>query len=731
MILRLRKLTAFVFVMSTVFIAIPRQTTNAEEIPVTPELEEYAAGFNRPVFVTNAGDGSNKLYVMEQNGIIRILSGGMIYEEPFLDISDLVLTSPDSIEQGMLGLAFHPEYASNGYLFLTYVSKDNELRCVRYQVQADPDHVDPSTAFELFALPYAWTVHYSGMLAFGPDGYLYVGVGDGAFASSGQYLANLNGSILRIDVDGDAPYAIPSDNPFVDDPEARPEIWSYGLRNPWRFSFDILTGDLYLGDVGEATWEEVDFQPAESNGGENYGWSVVEGNHCNYYHTDPEDCDPSLYQRPIHEYARDEGCAVVGGYVYRGDVNSSLYGHYVFGDYCNGTIWSLNRDGGEWQISSELFTDLWISTFGQDEYGNLFVADILGGTIYRLVMPGEIISPLIFSMEPDLLYAGGVACQVGIRGSGFGIDSTVSWNGSSRPATFVDSTMLMVELSSAELVVPASISVAVTNASSGKRSNPSELVITGNGQAGNAIWSTWASDDGSVASGAVARSWMWGASGLSCPFSEPYIEGAAGSRMVQYFDKARMEVTDPEANPESPWFVTNGLLVLELVTGRIQWGDELREQREPASVNVAGDPNDPDGPTYLTFSTLLDEAATTPGLPLLERVDRDGAVVTDPALVFYDVTAGRFVPETGHTIASPFWEFMSSLQQADGNPFYSTGYPISEAYWADVRVGGESKTVLMQLFERRVLTFTPSNPPAWQVEAGNVGQHYFRWRYDQ
>jgi hypothetical protein len=222
---------------------------------------------------------------------------------------------------------------------------------------------------------------------------------------------------------------------------------------------------------------------------------------------------------------------------------------------------------------------------------------------------------------------------------------------------------------------------------------------------------------------------------------EPYAEAAGGVRLVQYFDKTRMELTDRTADPRSPWYVTNGLLAKELVTGLLQLGAEEFEAHPPAAIAVAGDAGDPDAPTYATFTTLLEAAPLAPGLVIVQTVDRTGSVGQDPELAAYGVTAGYFVPETGHTVASVFWEFMTSAGPvAEGgqliearlfeHPFYATGLPLTEAYWTRIRVGGVPRWVLVQVFERRVLTYTPDNPEGWKVEAGNVGRHYYAWRYE-
>lgn len=253
---------------------------------------------------------------------------------------------------------------------------------------------------------------------------------------------------------------------------------------------------------------------------------------------------------------------------------------------------------------------------------------------------------------------------------------------------------------------------------------------------------TWDYTDLPVQAGQVNRTWMWGPSAFSATMEEPYAEGPNGGRVVQYFDKTRMEINvEGGIDPSSVWYVTNGLLAKELVTGQLQRGNDTFEPWGPAETNVAGDSDDPTGPTYATFGLLLGESPLPVGAAVTQRVDRDGNISDDPSLAGQGVTAATHVQETNHTVASPFWNFMISsgtVYQNGGyqegqlfqNAFFATGFPISEAYWANVKVAGVYVNVLIQVFERRVLTYTPGNPQGWQVEAGNVGQHYYQWRYD-
>jgi glucose/arabinose dehydrogenase len=347
-------------------------------------LEPVAEGLVSPLFVGHAGDGSGRLFVVEQPGRIRIIRDGQVVPEPFLDITDLVGCCG---ERGLLSVAFHPDYANNGDLFVNYTDRNGDTVVARYEVSTtDPNRADPASAETILFVDQPAANHNGGLLLLGPqDGYLYIGLGDGGGGNgqNGQDLSTLLGKILRIDVDGtsgDLSYSIPPDNPFVDQPEARPEIWALGVRNPWRFSFDRDTGDLWIGDVGSATYEEVNEQPAASAGGENYGWDLMEGTVCR-----AESCD--AFVAPVSGFDRDEGCVVTGGYVYRGSAIPDLHGVYLFADYCSGRVWGLVRDASNaWIRLDPVETGLRISSFGEDANGELYVVDI-EGAVYRLVAP--------------------------------------------------------------------------------------------------------------------------------------------------------------------------------------------------------------------------------------------------------------------------------------------------------------------------------------------------------
>lgn len=356
-------------------------------------VELLLDGLTKPLrLVAPAGDA--RLFVVQQNGLIRVFSRSGQPLGTFLDVSEL--TTPFG-ERGLLGLAFPPDYAQTGRFYIDYTDLAGDTQIVRYTVSADnPDRADPESASPVFSQDQPRSNHNGGHLEFGPDGFLYIGLGDGGGSGDpDNYAQNPNsllGKLLRIDVGVPEGYVVPPSNPFVAGPP-RDEIWALGLRNPWCFAFDRLTGDLYIADVGQAEIEEISIQPANSQGGENYGWRLMEGSQC---YNPPTDCNPGGLTLPVHEYSHGGSpyrCSIAGGYVYRGESIPEIAGHYFFADYCSNQIWSLRWSlfGGvsevvEW--TAELTPPGGygaIAAFGQDGFGELYVLDLQYGRVYRIV----------------------------------------------------------------------------------------------------------------------------------------------------------------------------------------------------------------------------------------------------------------------------------------------------------------------------------------------------------
>lgn len=345
------------------------------------QLETVVDNLIRPLYVTHAGDGSNRLFILEQRGRIYVYQGSAL--TIFMDISGRVSEEAGGVnytERGLLGMAFHPNYTENGTFFLNYTDRNGNTVIARYQVSADPNVADANSAEIIFTLNQPYPNHNGGHMTFGDDGYLYVALGDGGLfgdpLSAGQNPETLLGSILRLDVDTETGYAIPEDNPFVVGGGA-PEVWAYGLRNPWRFSFDRATGDMYIADVGQNQWEEVNFEPADSLGGLNYGWNAYEATHV--YSGNAANGEVVI---PIAEYDHSLGNSITGGYVYRGEALPDLQGVYLYGDFGQGRIWYAHRDPeGNWQYAQWFDTDYNISSFGEDEAGELYLVNYRGSVL--------------------------------------------------------------------------------------------------------------------------------------------------------------------------------------------------------------------------------------------------------------------------------------------------------------------------------------------------------------
>jgi glucose/arabinose dehydrogenase len=338
----------------------------------------------------NAGDGSGRLFVVQRGGQVRVIDAdGNLSATPFFNIAGRIVAGG---EQGLLGLVFHPTFTANGRLFVDYTRASDGAEVVsELTASGDRSSADPASERVLLVVADPYSNHNGGQLAFGPDGYLYIAMGDGGSGGdpqgNGQNRQALLGKILRIDVNGahatGKEYAIPNGNPYapggISPGAGLPEIWAYGLRNPWRFSFDRANGDLYIGDVGQNAWEEVDRQAAGSRGGENYGWNAFEGTHC--YSA----CSGVSYVPPIAEYSHSVGCSVTGGYVYRGAAQPALKGIYVFSDYCSGALWTVPAGSGSKTTKTVASTGLNVTSFGESEAGEIYLVDI-GGGLYKVVV---------------------------------------------------------------------------------------------------------------------------------------------------------------------------------------------------------------------------------------------------------------------------------------------------------------------------------------------------------
>lgn len=354
-------------------------------------FEPVAEGFNQPVDITHANDDTGTLYVAEKVGTIRRIVDSERVEEPFLDISDRV--GSDGYEQGLLGIAFPPDYAESRVFYVNYTDAEGTTFVSRFRV-ADNDIADPQSEEVILTQPQPFVNHNGGQIRFGPDGYLYIGLGDGGSdgdpEGNGQKLDTWLGKILRIDVDPTVlleigTYVVPEDNPFVGQEGALPEIFAYGLRNPWRFSFDAETGDLLIADVGQDWIEEINLLPINHDGALNFGWSTMEGSSC----FSQQNCDTTGLTMPIMEYTHDQGgCSVTGGEVYYGENLPELYGTYIFADFCSGLVWQgVRGEDGSWTMSDPIQSGLAISSFGVDNQGEVYVVDLNSGTVYRLEAP--------------------------------------------------------------------------------------------------------------------------------------------------------------------------------------------------------------------------------------------------------------------------------------------------------------------------------------------------------
>ncbi len=398
-------------------LARPTLATPARAVTWPPiSLTSFVTGLSQPTTITHANDSSNRIFVTERAGTIRIIQSGTLQPTLFLNIGATGANriSSSSSEQGLLGLAFPPGYATKQQFYVYYTNVSGSLVIARYSVSANPNVADVNSEQIILTIPHpTYTNHNGGQLQFGPDGLLYIGTGDGGSGGDpnnhAQNPNSLLGKILRLDVEPPVltpaadfisvatyffpfiaktfstpfTYSTPITNPYTTTVGYRGEIWALGLRNPWRFSFDRLTGDLYIGDVGQGAWEEIDFQPAASVGGENYGWRILEGTHC--YNPSSGCVAPSAYSAPVAEYSHSFGCSVTGGHVYRGSV-SAMQGIYFYGDFCSGRLWGLQKDGATWVTQQLAQQAINISTFGEDQAGKVYLG-AYNGTIYQITSP--------------------------------------------------------------------------------------------------------------------------------------------------------------------------------------------------------------------------------------------------------------------------------------------------------------------------------------------------------
>ncbi len=446
-------------------------------------FQRVASGLVRPTSVAHAGDGSGRLFVTQQAGLLRVIDQDVLLEEPFLDLTETVSCCG---ERGLLGVAFHPDFESNGRFFVSYTDAAEDSIVSEFLVSAeDPNRADPASETLVIRIDQPSDEHNGGQLQFDADGYLYVGIGDGGHGHEAegapQNFGSLLGKILRLDIDSARPYSIPHDNPFLGVDGARTEIWVMGLRNPWRFSFDRDTGDLFIGDVGQRTIEEIDYQPAASPGGENYGWDFKEGSLCTGpggsahgpeeedqadEHDEPHGegaCSPHDEELtdPILEYSHEVGCSIIGGYRYRGSGLPSLGGVYLYGDFCSGRLFAaVQEEDANWSVVDQRETGFLITTFGEDEAGEVYVAD-LRGHLFRLAPPTD--PPSVSAYYPGSAVAGGADFPLILRGESFVNGVEVRFQNQLRSSRVIDNQRLEASISSFNISSPGTAEVTIVN----------------------------------------------------------------------------------------------------------------------------------------------------------------------------------------------------------------------------------------------------------------------------
>lgn len=424
---------------------------------------ELVDNFASPLQVVAPAGDYERIFVVEQDGIVRVVKNGVTLATPFLDITS---RTNEFLEQGLLGLAFHPDYATNGWIFVSYTNLNGNTRLDRFTVDANnPDVIDVNSRVNLLKVNQPYINHNGGMLAFGSDGYLYLALGDGGSAGDPQNLAQdgqtLLGKMLRLDV-STAPYTIPADNPFVGDPNVLDEIWSVGLRNPWRFSFDRATGDMWIADVGQNEIEEIDFELA-GDGGLNYGWRIMEGSDC---FNPSSGCNQTGLVLPIQEYTHGGTpfrCSVTGGYVYRGEAMATMHGRYFYADYCSGQTWSFRRDA-QGQVTDfvehtgELARGS-IASFGEDANGELYMC-MLEGPVYRIVPDG-------MRLQSEKVVAG-TSIQIDVQGATANGNAYLTYSLSGLGQTSVPQLGVVSDLDSPVLIAPIAIGNGGTGSMTGR-----------------------------------------------------------------------------------------------------------------------------------------------------------------------------------------------------------------------------------------------------------------------
>ncbi|HXE74406.1 MAG TPA: PQQ-dependent sugar dehydrogenase [Candidatus Xenobia bacterium] len=461
-------------------------------------LQPIVTGLSRPIDITNAGDGSNRLFIAQKNGVVRIYNPSAnpsLLATPFIDISTLIVAMPgDTVGnfEGLLGIAFHPNYETNGRFYLCYVTTAKVWTLARFTVSMnDPNVANPQPDRILLTIQYPSLTfpHYGGQIQFGPEGYLYASTGDGgegADPEPAQQLNSLLGKVLRLDADTGNPYGIPPTNPFVNTPGARGEIWARGLRNPWRFSFDRMTDELFLTDVGESSREEVDVQPVASPGGENYGWPRMEGSVC---FNPLVNCNDGTLTLPAFDYSHtQDSCSgsISGGYRYRGSLFPQLTGMYIYSDFCRHDVrGAFQLSDGSWK--QMLLVDLNatfppsgfnIVGYGEDEAGEVYTGGYFEGRIYRVTSSDNPV-PVLTQLAPASAAAGGSGFTLVATGSNFKVNSTVRWNGSERTTLFVSDTQLQATIPAGDLAVGGLKDVTVfTPPNGGGASNSLSFTVT-------------------------------------------------------------------------------------------------------------------------------------------------------------------------------------------------------------------------------------------------------------